>query len=290
MCITIPVSSIRTITECHAGNVKGSEELLNDIPDDRGAEYVIAEMDGAMIPIVDTFDKIDEKGKAVDKRKTRKVRWTEGRLALAHAKGSITPVFGATMGDKDEVGNQLAHCAILSGTGEQTKLHCVGDGATWICDQVDRVFGPQATFLIDFYHLCDYLSAASKTCAPDHPSAWIEKQKQRMKENNVFDFVNALKPHIEPDTVPDKDAPVRRCHRYIKNRPGQFDYKGALDADLPIGSGEIESAHRYVTQRRLKIAGAWWKEDNAENMLSLRTLRANNNWDQYWESFYKKAA
>ncbi|RLB22044.1 MAG: ISKra4 family transposase, partial [Deltaproteobacteria bacterium] len=67
-------------------------------------------------------------------------------------------------------------------------------------------------------------------------------------------------------------------------------YKGALEAGLPIGSGEIESAHRYVTQERLKIAGAWWKEANAQNMLGLRTLRANNKWDQYWESFYKKAA
>ena len=288
--ITIPVSSMRSITEAHAQEIKDNEQLETDIPDNRGVEYVIAEMDGTMIPIVDTFEKTDEQGKAIDKRKTREVSWTEARLSLAHPKGSLTPVFGATLGDQDEAGNQLAHCAILSGAGEQSKLHCVGDGAAWICDQVDRVFGTQATFLIDFYHLCDYLAAASKLCAPDHPSAWLEEQKQRMKENNTFDVLNALKPHIEPDSVPDKDAPVRKCYRYITNRPGQFDYKGALDADLPIGSGEIESAHRYVIQERLKIAGAWWKEDNAQNMLGLRTLRANNDWDQYWESFYKKAA
>jgi hypothetical protein len=35
-----------------------------------------------------------------------------------------------------------------------------------------------------------------------------------------------------------------------------------LAAGLPIGSGEIESAHRYVIQNRLKIAGAWWKMEN----------------------------
>ena len=56
--ITIPVSSIRTITERHAGNMKDNEKLNTDIPDDRGVDYVIAEVDGAMIPIVDTFDKI----------------------------------------------------------------------------------------------------------------------------------------------------------------------------------------------------------------------------------------
>ena len=65
---------------------------------------------------------------------------------------------------------------------------------------------------------------------------------------------------------------------------GQFDYKGAIDNDLPIGSEEIESAHRYVIQNRLKLAGSWWLKNNANNMLFLRTLRANNDWEEYWNN------
>ena len=49
--------------------------------------------------------------------------------------------------------------------------------------------------------------------------------------------------------------PVRACLRYLSNRPHQLDYKGALEKGLPIGSGEIESAHRYVIQQRLKLPG-----------------------------------
>jgi len=288
--ITVPASSMRSITEDHAEKIKDNEHLQADIPDEGGVECLIAQMDGTMIPIVDTFDKTDMEGKAIDKRKTREVRWQEARLSLAHPKGSVSPVYRSTLGDPDEVGDQLAHCATLAGMDQHSKVHCVGDGATWICEQVDRVFGPQGAFLIDFYHLCDYLAAASKGCAPDQPSAWLEQQKQQMKENRVFEVLEALKPHIEPESVSDKDAPVRRCYRYIKNRLGQFDYKGALEADLPIGCGEVESAHRYVIQERLKIAGAWWKEDNAQNMLGLRTIRVNNDWDDYWDSLYKKAA
>ena len=67
------------------------------------------------------------------------------------------------------------------------------------------------------------------------------------------------------------------------NRPGQSDYKEAEEKGLPIGSGEIESAHRYIVQKRLKISGAWRKENNAENMLSLRVLRANGGWESYWK-------
>jgi hypothetical protein len=41
---------------------------------------------------------------------------------------------------------------------------------------------------------------------------------------------------FEPSTTEDSQAPVRACHRYIKNRPEQLDYKTAIEQDLPIGS------------------------------------------------------
>jgi L-rhamnose mutarotase len=53
---------------------------------------------------------------------------------------------------------------------------------------------------------------------------------------------------------------------------------------LPIGSGEVESAHRYLIQKRLKLPGAWWCADNAQAMLNLRSMRANQRWDCYWKS------
>ncbi len=88
---------------------------------------------------------------------------------------------------------------------------------------------------------------------------------------------------MEPETVSPEDAPVRGCYRYLINRPGQFQYYAALQAGLPIGSGEVESAHRYVIQKRLKLSGAWWKAENAQVMLNLRVTRANGRWRQYWD-------
>jgi hypothetical protein len=88
-------------------------------------------------------------------------------------------------------------------------------------------------------------------------------------------------PPLESPATPDANALVRRCYRYITNRPGQFDYPAALAAGLPLGSGEIESTHRYVIQDRLKIAGAWWKPDNAHCMLALRVNRASGAWNDY---------
>ena len=39
-----------------------------------------------------------------------------------------------------------------------------------------------------------------------------------------------------------------------------------------------------LIQKRLKIAGAWWSIEQAKSMLSLRVMRANNLWNQYWKN------
>jgi len=51
---------------------------------------------------------------------------------------------------------------------------------------------------------------------------------------------------------------------------------------LPTGSGEVESAHRYIPQKRLKIPDATWHPDNINPMLALRIIRANDWWDDFW--------
>jgi Uncharacterised protein family (UPF0236) len=287
--ISVPVSSSRVITEKHAGKMFASQELNTDIPEKDGVEVLIEEVDGCLIPVVLIAEE-GKDGEKIDRRTTRKADWQEARLCFARPKDTVTPIFGATLGKPDDAGQQMAHCAIRAGLGSNTKVHGVGDGAPWIADQMNMVFGLQGSYLIDFYHLSGYLAAAGNTCAPSGKEAWLEHQKELMKTNRSSEVLEGLRPHIEPDTMADKNAPVMACHRYITNREGQFDYKGALEAGLPIGSGEIESAHRYVIQDRLKRPGAWWKPENAEKMLALRVLRANDDWNLYWNKLWQQAA
>jgi hypothetical protein len=280
--ITTGYSAIRNITEKHAGVVKADEKPESEIPETDGVEYIIAETDGSMIPTVG----MKAGAESPDGRKNRECRWQEARLIMTHPKGSVSSVFGCTLGDTDAAGDIMLSCAIRSGMGQNSGVHCVGDGARWIAEQTDRVFGEQGSFLIDYYHLCDYLSDASGVCSPSDTDAFFNRQKQLVKEGRMTEAVSLMRPHIEKDSVPDSKAPVRRCVRYIMNRPGQFHYKASEEKGLPIGSGEIESAHRYIVQQRLKIAGAWWKENNAGNMLALRVMRANGDWECYWKKAY----
>lgn len=280
--IEVPATVIRAVTEKH-GEVmlQMQQQEPSKLPDRPGVAVLIAETDGCMIPIVEIAEPVAAEP-PVDRRKCRAVDWKEGRLSLVHEPGVVTPIFGATMGTVDEVGEQLWRSAIRAGAGSQTRVHGVGDGAAWITNQMDLRFGTHATYLVDFFHLCEYLSGAAEVIAGKNKEVWMEEKKDWLKDNRWSDVLKSLQPHVEDEKLADGDAPVRVCYRYIANHANFLDYKSALAAGLPIGSGEVESAHRYVIQIRLKIAGAWWRVENAAKMLALRVVRANGDWEKYW--------
>jgi hypothetical protein len=293
--IDLPLSSIQTITENHAKNIF---EFLEDEKFEEGkAQQIIAEMDGTMIPVVDTA--VPKEGKP-DKRKCRTTRWEEARLCFSRGVQQITPIFYATMKDVEQAGNLLYRAAVRTGFGSKTKVHGLGDGAKWIEEQMRRVFGNQVKFLVDFYHTSEYLAAAAEHSWSSQKIEWRKEQQELLKQSQhqkVLEIIRcrlpvdweakqeAKKAKKKPKEKSEKkieETAVEKCYRYIANRQRCLDYKDALENELPIGSGEIESSHRHVIQKRLKIAGAWWKPEIAEYMLCLRTLRANNDWDRYW--------
>ena len=284
--LEIGESTIQRITFCHARAIFESDRVGLDFPHEPGVhKQIIAETDGGMIPVVEP-DASQE-----DKRKGKALSWREAKICLAHAKGSRTPIYGGGIeGGVEAAGRQLLTCAVRAGLGSDSRLHAVGDGAPWIVGQIEQQFGDQGSYLIDFYHVCEYLAAAASGIAIDAATreAWIETQKEALKAGRLDATLQALAGHCERSDVDDEQAPVRRCHRYLSSRRSQLDYEGALASGLPIGSGEIESAHRYVAQQRLKRPGAWWRVEHAEHMLALRILRINGDWDAYWRNLAQK--
>ena len=169
----------------------------------------------------------------------------------------------------------------MAGLTDQSRVHGLGDGALWIVEKFNDNFAQQGSYLVDFYHVSEYVAAAALAIAPPgKEQEWRRRQQGRLLQNQVPKVLCSLQGHLEPET--EKEAPVRAALDYIDKRRDQLDYAGARKAALPIGSGEVEGGHRQVIQQRLKLSGSWWKEVNASAMLNLRTARANNLWKTYW--------
>jgi hypothetical protein len=273
--IELPASSVRERTLAHA---KASGAVQHEAPK-RPVQTLITEMDGTMLPIVAT-----KVGAGLDGRKGKELFWREARLCLARPADAVDGTYGATFGSA-QIASLLWHqVAEAAGLGPQTRVHGLGDGAIWIVNSFQEQFGmgkdSRATYTVDFHHVSDYLAAAAQAVVPGRHKDWLHQQQALLLQNKVGQVLGTLEVHLEP--AQQKEAPVRSAHGYMNQRQEYMDYAGAQAAGLPIGSGEIEGRHRHVLQKRLKIAGAWWLEPNAERMLQLRTVRANGDWEKYW--------
>lgn len=241
----------------------------------QGPAWIVAEADGCMLPIVETTTAPP----AADKRRHRKVRWQEARVVAAQAHGEVTTHYDATLGEVAEAGARWSRVAQAAGWGVNTRIHALGDGAPWLAQQASLRFGQCSTYLLDLYHVCDYLAAVwpgDKTT--------VQAYREALKAGRHEEVLTALRVRLEAPELPDEHAPARCALRYLENRRDQLDYPAAMAAGLPVGSGLIESAHRHLLQARLKIAGAWWSEPHAHAMTQLRVCRENGQWHSYWQN------
>jgi Uncharacterised protein family (UPF0236) len=274
--IEVCAGTVRSLTEGHGQALREAAEVVTEMPQ-QGVKQVIAEMDGSLVPCVEIFA-----GEG-DKRNRREVCWREAKLSMVRVSGTAEGRYAATMGGTGQAGEQWRRVAVEAGVGRNTRLHCLGDGAKWIVSQAQEQFGSQATYLLDLYHVSEYLAEAGAVIAGAQATQWMKEQQERLKENRAAEVLAELAAHREVEGVAEAAAPVRRCERYLTERLEYLDYKSAIAAGLPIGSGEIEGSHRSVVQARLKKSGAWWCEENADKMLALRVCRANGEWKAYWQ-------
>jgi hypothetical protein len=274
----LPLSAVAVVSRKHASRIalrqSAAAEQANALPSS-GADQIIAEADGSFIRIVTST------GSSADRRKSRKVDYREARLCACSNHGSDSVRYDATLGPVDTVAALWSQTAKLAGMSTQSRVHVLADGAVWIDSQRSVAFGKQGDLLIDLYHVLEYLGEAAESCSA-HPKRWLKTQKKRLKSGRSDRVIEELKKYCEPPSQPEESSPVRRAWRYLQNRRNYLAYDGAIAKGLPLGSGLIESGNKHVLQARMKIPGASWNIRTAENFARARAMRANQQWDQYW--------
>lgn len=241
-----------------------------------GEPWLIVESDGSMVRTGELEP--DPAGGSTLRggpKRIRKTRWREVRLSLVEALGGRERRYAAALGPPPRVGAQMFALALRCGYGDNTWVHGVGDGAPWIAQQVAAVF-PRQRFLLDRYHLLEHLHAGASALPGGGASAqaWVSEQVERIDRGEVSGVATECRSWGE--------EALDRLAGYLEERDGQLDYAAARKAGLPTGSGAVEGGHRSVIQGRLKLPGAWWKEETVNPMLALRTLRANGHWEAFW--------
>ena len=82
------------------------------------------------------------------------------------------------------------------------------------------------------------------------------------------------------DCQGDKKEKQEKLLTYLTNNKQRINYKTYLDDGLFIGSGAMESANKEVIQKRMKLSGQRWTLKGAQQVVNLRIIFKNREWDK----------
>ena len=246
------------------------------------AETILAELDGCEIRTIrhKPLDDVTQRTPVYNNPiKEKIISQRDVRLGFVKNMDSESEIFVGRMDSYPKVVSQMHSAAILAGMSDATKVVGVADGAPGLSDELKRQF-PTMQFILDKTHLKDHLyeTAEELDIAKNKRAAWVEPHLKSISEGNAETTLREL---VEMNAENPNDR-LRRLIGYIKRFIEALDYNKFKAKDYPIGSGEIESAHKSIPQKRLKIPGAGWKPESINPMLALRVLRADDWWEDFW--------
>lgn len=243
-------------------------------------EAMLAELDGCEIR-TGVFKKIEyvgEDGKPCEKKK-KVENWRDVRTGLIRPLDEVDASYISGLESHSDICEQLFALACERGLSSKTKVVAPGDGGHGIREELESHF-PNVQFILDVFHLKQHLFETAEDMGIEDAirNVWVKRYFDQIYEGEVCKVIKEFEELYEKS----KNDRLRRLIGYISRFKDAVNYAYFKENDWPLGSGEIESAHRYIPQERLKIPGAYWNPNNVNPMLALRVVKANKWWGDFW--------
>lgn len=140
--------------------------------------------------------------------------------------------------------------------------------------------------VLDVIHVIEYLWRAAWSFHVEGDRAaegWVSERLARVLAGKASDVAagirrSATRRKLDERTRAGADA----CADYLLNHRKLLAYHEYLADGLPIATGVIEGACRYLVKDRMDITGARWSLHGAEAVLRLRALHASRDLGEYW--------
>ena len=221
--------------------------------------------------------------------------WQEVKLGRLFSSNDI--VYGHPSPDIERVRNQIQHSNYLAHHGHcdqfkekfdrlledylskeqnpKTKMVLLSDGAIWI-DNWQKSHQIEWTSILDYYHVTEKLhEIANLFLTKAKKTSWVEQNCKLLLEGGWDDVLEKII-NLESKNTDKLEKRDNLVKHFRKNRK-RMDYQSFLEEGLYIGSGFIESAHKFVVQKRMKLSGQRWG-NGIQGMLDLRCCSQSNKW------------
>jgi hypothetical protein len=160
-----------------------------------------------------------------------------------------------------------------------------------LLEELAREYGVPLTIVLDVIHVLEYLWKAAYVFHDEgtpEAEAWVGTRLLQVLRGKSSDVAAGIRRSATLRELRAADRkPADKCANYLLKYGLRLHYDSYLAKGLPIATGVIEGACRYLVKDRMDITGARWGLSGAEAVLRLRSLRASGDFNEYW-TFHEK--
>ncbi len=161
----------------------------------------------------------------------------------------------------------------------------ISDGAKSLWNLYSDFFASFAIGILDFYHAAQYIWRFAKIYLDGRTKKakkWFDDARHSLKEGDIVSIGCSVdSEHIFENYA--EGSELRKYHdnlmAYLLRHNEHVDYNHFKELKLPIGSGLVESACKWLIAQRFKGPGMRWSESGFNNLLALRLAWVNERFD-----------
>lgn len=209
----------------------------------------------------------------------------DSRASLSEGHGVILDsYYTCHLGDWETFSERVWALMLSIKAHKYETLVWLGDGASWIWSMRDWLRPENAVEILDWYHAVEHLWDCGHILFKDEDELgnWVKDRETFLWHGKVDQVIELLKDECTFRRGVKRKA-LKELKTYYEKNKDRMAYAEYRAKGYLIGSGPIESANRFVIQKRLKGSGMQWSADGADIMGLLRCLYKDGRWDQEWE-------
>jgi len=142
---------------------------------------------------------------------------------------------------------------------------------------------PYAIGILDFYHAAQNVwkgAAAWLAGRTKRARQWFVVARHRLRHGEADKVLTDIAQALELDGLPDSAREtLTKLYTYLDKHRDHINYAQLKELGLPIGSGLVESACKWLIQQRFKGVGMRWSNDGFHHLLHLRLSWVNGRFE-----------
>jgi hypothetical protein len=190
----------------------------------------------------------------------------------------------AVLGKIDALRSRLWLEALRQGVLTAPQVVWLSDGGVGFWGLYTACFAFYAVGILDFYHAVQNLWKGSKAWLDGRSKKarqWFASARHRLRHGETNEVLNDIAAALKLDGLPETARKaLKNLYEYLDTHKYHIQYQRFKELGLPMGSGMVESACKWLIQQRFKGVGMRWSEVGFNHLLHLRLAWVNGRFEE----------